>query len=265
MPAEAVRDAAPLAGTAVLVTRPARQAVRLSLQLERLGASVLRFPLVRIGPPVDPNLAQSRLAELGRAHLVIFVSANAVRFAFELLPEFASHIEGVTLACPGDATSSALRLSGLEVQLVPRRGTTSEALLAMEELQAAAISGRAVAIVKGEGGRDLLENALEERGARVIAIDVYRRELPAGDLPAFLDEHAGALTMAVITSGEALAHFARLGGIERVRALPLVLPSDRVLEQAVALGFAGPFSVPARMSDAGLAQAAVRLRGTLDH
>ena len=147
---------------------------------------------------------------------------------------------------------------------MPRAGTTSEALLAMEELQSAAVSGRAVAIVKGEGGRDLLESRLEARGARVCAIDVYRRELPAGDLPSFLDEHAHALTMVVITSGEALATFARLGGMQRVRSVPLVLPSDRVVGQAVALGFAGPFSVPARMSDAGLAQAAVRLRGTLD-
>ena len=120
----------------------------------------------------------------------------------------------------------------------------------MEELQDAAVAGRAVAIVKGEGGRDLLESRLEERGARVTAIDVYRRELPAGDLAAFLDEHAGALTMATITSGEALSNFARLGGMPRVRGIPLVLPSDRVLEQAVALGFGGPFSV--------------RLRGTLD-
>jgi len=257
--------AAPLGGAGVLVTRPVRQAERLSRELERLGAAVLCFPLVRIAPPVDPNRAQSRLAELRHAHLVIFVSSNAVRFAFELLPELATHIEGVTLACPGDGTAAALRLSGLEAQLVPRRGNTSEALLAMEDLQAASVAGRTVAIVKGEGGRDLLESRLEERGARITLIDVYRRELPTGDLPAFLDQHAQQLTMAVITSGDGLAHFARLGGIERVRRVPLVLPSDRVLEQAVALGFAGPFSVPARMSDPGLAQAAVRLWTTLAH
>jgi uroporphyrinogen-III synthase len=259
MPDEAPSAAGPLAGRGVLVTRPARQAERLARQLEGLGARVLRFPLVHIGPPTDPDAAQAHLAELARADLVVFVSANAVRFAFELFPGLAGHLEGVRLACPGEATATALRACGLGVELVPREGNTSEALLAMEPLQREAIAGCTVSVVKGEGGRDLLFDALEARGARVVEIDVYRRELPTEDLPAFLDAHRGEIAVAVITSGEALEHFVRLGGLERVRALPLVLPSERVARRAVALGLTGPRAVPPRVSDAELAAATVRL------
>jgi uroporphyrinogen-III synthase len=265
MPAEAPPQARPLADHGVLVTRPARQAERLTRQLEGLGARVLRFPLVRIGPPTDPDAAQARLAELARADLVVFVSANAVRFAFELLPGLAARLEGVRLACLGEATAAALRACGLGVDLVPREGNTSEALLATEPLQREAIAGCEVGVVKGEGGRDLLLDALQARGARVAGIDVYRRELPTEDLPAFLDAHAGEIAVVVITSGEALEHFVRLGGLERVRALPLVVPSERVAQRAAALGLTGPRAAPPRVSDAELARATVGLVQRLSH
>jgi uroporphyrinogen-III synthase len=259
MPGEAAPGPRPLADQGVLVTRPARQAERLARRLERLGARVLRFPLVHIAATGDPDAARARLAELDRADIVVFASANAVRFAFELLPELAGHLAGARLACPGEATAAALRARGLEVELVPREGSTSEALLALQALQAATVAGCVVVVVKGEGGRELIARTLAARGARVASIDVYRRELPGGDLPAFLSAHRGEIEVAVITSGEALEHFARLAGLERVRTLPLVLPSERVAQRAGALGFTGPWAVPRRVSDAELARATVCL------
>lgn len=256
-------DGAPLAGRGVLVTRPAQQNHRLARALERLGARVLKFPLIQLAGPSDPNAAQAALAELGRSDLAIFVSANAVRFACNLLPDLPGRLRRARIACVGDATAAALEAASIEVHLVPDGGSTSEALLAMDGLQAAAVQGREVAIVRGEGGRDLIAQVLDERGARVHPVEVYRREPPGGDLAAFLDAHAGAIHVAIVTSGESLARLAELGGMGRVQALPLVLPSDRVLEQAVSLGFAGPFSVPRRMNDAELAAAAARLAASV--
>lgn len=255
-------EAAALAGRGVLVTRPPRQAWRLAQALERHGARVLRFALVEIGAPADPNTAQARLARLGNSALIIFVSANAVRFAAHLLPDLPARLDRTRIACVGDATAAALQAIGVPTHVVPQEASNSEALLALDELQPAAVQGRDVAIVRGEGGRDLLARVLEERGALVSVIEVYRREPPRGDLPAFLDRHAGEIELGIVTSGEALQRLAKLGGMQRVRALPLVLPSDRVLEQAVALGFAGPFTVPRRMNDAELVRAAGRLAAT---
>jgi uroporphyrinogen-III synthase len=254
----------PLAGRGVLVTRPAQQAHRLAAALESLGARVLRFPLVRIGPPSDPNIAQAHLADLEHADLVIFVSANAVRFACNLLPDLAGRLDRALVAAVGEATAAALHGVGLMAQLVPPSDSSSEALLALEPLQESAVRGRRVGIVKGEGGRELLARTLEERGANLSLVDVYRREPPADSLPEFLDANTGAIDIAVITSAQALQRFADLGGMERVRATALVLPSDRVVGRAVALGFDGPFAVPRRMSDSELAAAAVRLAAGAD-
>ena len=256
-------EAAALAGRGVLVTRPPRQAWRLARALQRHGARVLRFALVEIAAPADPNAAQAGLARLERSDLVIFVSANAVRFAAQLLPDLPARLDRTCIACVGDATASALQTIGAPVHVVPREASTSEALLAQDALQHASVHGREVAIVRGEGGRELLARALEERGARVSVIEVYRREPPHGDLPAFLDVHAADIDLGIVTSGEALRRLATLGGMQRVRAMPLVLPSDRVLEQAVSLGFAGPFSVPRRMNDDELVAAAGRLAVSL--
>jgi len=258
MPDEAAAGAA-LAGRGVLVTRPAQQAARLARTLERRGARVYRFPLIRIAPPADPTIAQSLLAGVGHHDLVIFTSANAVRFAVNLLPDLHARLAGVEVACVGDATGAALEHAAIERYRVPSAGTTSEALLAMPQLQEAEVQGRRIAILKGEGGRALLAETLLERGASVSSIDVYRRQPPRGDLAAFLDRHAGDIDLAVLTSGEALERFAAMAGTGRAGGMGLVLPSDRVLERAVALGFSGPFAVPGRMSDAALADAAARL------
>lgn len=250
---------AALAGRGVLVTRPPRQAWRLARTLERHGARVLRFALVEIAAPADPNAAQARLARLERCELAIFLSANAVRFAAQLLPDLPARLGRTRIACVGDASAWALQTIGAPVHVVPQEASTSEALLAQDALQQASVHDREVAIVRGEGGRDLLARVLEERGARVSVIEVYRREPPRGDLPAFLDAHAADIDLGIVTSGDALRRLATLGGMQRVGAMPLVLPSDRVLEQAVALGFAGPFSVPRRMNDEELVAAAGRL------
>ncbi len=252
-------EAAPLAGRGVLVTRPPQQTHRLARALERLGARVLRFPLIHLAGPSDPNVAQSGLAGLERSDVIVFVSANAVRFAFNLLPDLPGRVNRAQICCVGEATAATLQTVGVEAHVVPSQGTSSEALLATDALQAPEVRDREVAIVRGEGGRDLLAQVLEERGARVRLVEVYRREPPRGDLGAFLDEHAEGIDLAIITSGGALQRFARLAGLQRVRALPLVLPSDRVLEQAVGLGFSGPFCAPPRMNDAELAEAAARL------
>ena len=249
----------PLSGFGVLVTRPAQQALRLARALERDGARVLRFPLVHLGPAPDPNAAQTALAALGDADLVIFVSANAARFAATLLPDLSSRLGRARVACVGDATAEALERIGIGVELVPETGTSSESLLAMEAMSDQEVAGRRVVIVKGEGGRGLLHDALTTRGARVETIDVYRREPPRGDLPALLDRNRAAIHIVVITSGEALERLAGLAGMDRVGAMALVLPSDRVLGQAVALGFSGPFAVVRRVNDGELASAAVRL------
>ena len=173
--------------------------------LSRMGARVFQHALLRIGPPRDPNAAQAALASIEDNDITIFVSANAVRAAVTLLPELASHLKQTRAACLGVATAKALQGIGVGVQIVPESGSTSEALLATDEMSAAAINGRRISIIKGEGGRSLLADTLSARGAQVHLVSAYQREPVGDDLTRVLDENAGAIDIAIITSGESLA------------------------------------------------------------
>lgn len=249
----------PLNGFGILVTRPLHQSEGLQRILQRMGARVFAQPLLRIAAPLDPNTAQCALANIGDSDVVIFTSANAVRAAVLMSPEVASQLRKALVACLGIATAKALQGIGVNVAFMPDTGSTSEALLAIDEMSAAAVYGRRITIIKGEGGRSVLADTLDARGAHLQFVNVYRRE-PVGEaLAAFLDDNAGAIDLAIVTSGESLSRLHEVGGLERVKRLGLVLPSDRVLEQAVALGFCGPFSVPQQVNDSELARAAARL------
>lgn len=235
---------ATLHGLRVLVTRPAAQAEALCRLLEARGAMVLRLPLQSIEPVRQPASAARALAQMRGADAWIFTSVNAVTHAQRL----DNGIWPRTIAV-GAATAAALRRLDHEVEL-PDGAYTSEGVLALPELQA--VAGRRYAIVTGESGRDVMESGLRVRGAEVEVIAVYRRvELPHDGLAVarMIDD----VDVAIITSGEALARLASLvpeAARSRLWRVPLVVPSPRVVEQALRLGFLPTPKVPEQVSDA---------------
>jgi len=103
--------------------------------------------------------------------LVVFVSPSAVRIAAPAIqrpPRLAAAI--------GAGTRRELERAGFDNVISPKDGNDSEALLAAPELQA--MAGRRVLIVRGEGGRAFLGDALRARGAAVEYAECYRRAGP---------------------------------------------------------------------------------------
>jgi len=219
----------------VLVTRPAHQAEPLCARLERAGARVIRFPVIAIEP------VQTREpASFTGFDVAVFVSANAVRLGLERL---GVPPPGVRCAAVGEATAAALERLGVAA-LRPVGGSRSEDLLALPDLSARAVAGRRVAIVCGEGERDLLASTLSRRGARIERITVYRRVRPQVDGAALVRRgRSGEIHAVVVTSGEGLQNLFDLVGAEgrawlcRTR---LVVVSERIAGLARARGPAYP-------------------------
>jgi uroporphyrinogen-III synthase len=238
-----------LKGVRVLVTRPAHQAENLCRQIEAEGGTAIRLPLLTIEPSAQAAEARRLLA--APRQLWIFTSSNAVRHAVPLV----SGTWPARLAAIGPGTAAALAVAGQADAATPLAGSSSEALLALPELQA--IGGASILIVTGEGGLDVLARGLAARGAVVERAEVYRR-VP---LPYPPDAVASALRrtdVIVITSADALGHLVRLtpeaarGALLKKR---LVVPGGRVVEKARELGFTQPPRVAEPMSDAALCSA----------
>ncbi len=229
-----------LADTGVLVTRPAHQAEPLCQELEQRGATVIRFPVLAIAPPPDPEALERDIRALPGMDWVVFVSPNAVHALLDRMRALGiPWPDGVRTATVGAGTAATLAERGLTVDCVPATGFDSEALLA--EPAFGQMGGRRVMLVRGDGGRELLRETLQSRGATVHVVTAYRRVCPDSD-PTVLDAawRDGRLDVAVVTSGEALDNLMALAGPERRQRLlvtGLVVIGERVAAKASGLGF----------------------------
>ena len=232
-------DAAPpchLAGLSVLVTRPAHQADALCDLIAAAQGRPIRFPTLEILGPADKPATVAALAAARRADLLVFVSANAVQYAFPLLPDELPL--DLSIAAIGAATARALDDVGLPATLVPQR-MDSEGLLALPALQS--IAGRQVLVLRGNGGRELIADTLRERGAEVTQIEVYRRQRPQRvfGVQNLLQGWDRLVGVVIATSAAILDNlFVLLGdeGAARLRETPLIVVSERLAEHAAGRG-----------------------------
>ena len=220
----------------MLVTRPAHQSDGLCELIQAARGRPVRFPALEIRGPVDKQAARSALAGARRADMLVFVSANAVQYAFPLLPDQLP--VDIDIAAVGGATAQALREAGLDPTLVPER-MDSEGLLALPALNA--VRGKSIYILRGNGGRELLVDTLRERGADVHPVEVYRRQIPERPVGiANLLHNWPQLAQVVTATSNAVLDnlFTLLGeqGAALLRATPLVVVSQRMAEHAVARG-----------------------------
>jgi len=251
-----------LTGIGVLVTRPEHQAGHLCELIEAEGGAAVRYPALAIRPRPDRAAVRAAVGPTDRFDLVVFVSANAVRFGADIL----ENRRDAPIAAIGQATAAALNAAGLRVSLLPAEGADSESLLALPQL--AHMTGQRVLIVRGSGGRDLLQEALSARGAQVQYAEVYTREpaRPAAELQADVERlwRQGGISAYTATSIEL---FEALVGIvtprcrELMHSTALVTGSERVADAAARLGFGSPILLADYPEDAALIGALVRWRG----
>jgi uroporphyrinogen-III synthase len=225
-----------LGGLSVLVTRPAQQADGLCERIADAHGRPVRFPTLEILGPANKQLARDALQAARHADLLIFVSANAVQYAFPLLPDELP--VAIEVAAIGRATAQALDAVGLPATLVPER-MDSEGLLALAQLQQ--VDGRSVIVLRGNGGRELIADTLAKRGAKVAQVEVYRRGLPqrSGAARNLLAGWDRLVDVVVATSVAILDNlFVLLGeeGADAVRGTPLVVVSQRLADHALGLG-----------------------------
>ncbi len=225
----------PLTGLKIIVTRPREQAARLTRRIEEGGGIPLLFPLLDISPAANPQQLSEQIARLRGFDLAIFISPNAVNYGMAAVRAGGAILPSLRFAAVGQGSARALRELGVPEIIAPRDRFDSEALLALPELQQ--VRGWRVMIFRGNGGRELLGDTLRQRGAEVEYAECYVRSKPQLDLAQLLNAQADALT---VTSSEALAYLWELADADarqRLAALPLFAPHERIAEAARSLGW----------------------------
>ena len=235
----------PLQDTKVLVTRPRQRAAGLQQKIEEAGGTALLFPAIEISEPSDGSGREYVRDHMAEFSLAIFISPTAVEKTLAFIKEIPA---GIRLAAIGSRTASTAESMGRRIDIMPD-GHDTEALLEHTALQPAQIAGARIVIFRGEGGRELLGDTLQARGAEIVYADMYRREPPAsaGPLVQYLKD-ADAIT---VSSNEGLQNLYELAPdkADLVRHV-LVVPGKRAFALAKKLGFSKIFEADNATDDA---------------
>ncbi len=158
-------ESRPLAGLSVAVTRARAQSSVLAGRLSDLGADVVQAPAIRIVPLDGPALS------VAGYDLVCVTSPNGSRLLFERLAAGgldARALAGARVAAIGPGTAAALRAHGVIADVVPERFVAEGLVEALE-----GVSVKRALVARAAEARDVLPDALRERGAEVDVVALY--------------------------------------------------------------------------------------------
>ena len=142
----------------VLVTRPERQNGALVVALQQAGIQTYVCPLQAIVATNEIQINQSH------CDLCIYTSVNAVRYGVK---------KDIPALAIGSATYQALQCAGVEPVAYPPAPYRSESLLELPILKQ--VQHKKICLIKGNDGRNILRQTLQQRGAIVEECVVYKR------------------------------------------------------------------------------------------
>jgi uroporphyrinogen III methyltransferase/synthase len=196
-------DRRPLHGRRVVVTRARAQVSGLAATLRELGAEVVELPAIRVEPRLESAAVREAIERIGEYDLVCVTSPNGAHLLFEALgagsgtdetpangaagagssgpsgnrARDARALAGATVAAIGPGTARALAAHGIAADVIPER-FVAESLV--EALAGVEVEGKRVLVARAAEARDVLPEALRERGAEVDVVALYEtvRETP---------------------------------------------------------------------------------------
>jgi uroporphyrinogen III methyltransferase/synthase len=170
----------PLHGRTGVVTRARAPASGLAKTLRGLGANVVELPAIRVESRIESDEVRRAAASIADYDLICVTSPNGANLLFDALAAAgrdARALAGATVAAIGPGTARALVAHGIAADVVPER-FVAEALV--EALADGVVERRRVLVARAAEARDVLPDALRERGGEVDVVALYEtvREAP---------------------------------------------------------------------------------------
>ena len=166
---------------ALISTRPHKTNVQLSDELKKSEIKLLSFPLTEIHPLNNYQIFDEVIENIKTYQHIIFISTNAVHFFLERVKKLSLQIPKNLIFSSIGPTTKLLLQKKLSVDVhFPIKTFDSEHLL--KEKIYNNVEGQKILIIRGEGGRETLKNALEEKGGIVNYGECYVRKYVDIDL-----------------------------------------------------------------------------------
>ncbi len=242
----------------VIACRPQAQNHSWCALLEQQGFQAVELPLMEVADLCQADAKRAIkdiILKLDEFDILIFISQNAVSYAFEWIEDFWPQLPvKQKLFAIGRKTAQCIRekseraypemLDCLDNSLMSASGSmNSEALLELDDLRQ--VNGKKVLIFKGKAGRTHIKSVLTERGAKVETCELYERSLPEDAINQFPALNIQSDTDVIsLFSGETLENLNQVliaNKYENKQKLRLLLPGERVKDQAIKLGFKNIF------------------------
>jgi len=241
-----------LAQMNIVVTRPEPQGLVLCDLIKDHGGQAFFFPTIAFTAAPDQIAFKLAITKLHEQDWVIFISPQAVYASIkEINKIYSTWPEQVKIAAIGKGTALAVNNAGLPVALQPEENWHSEGFLQQEVMQI--VKDQRIAIIRGVGGRELIDKTLYERGAKVTSILAYERVLPSFDSVIMQQIVATDIHAIVTTSFEGVTNLKKLFGEihwEFLKKTPLLVMSERIKLLAEDLGFQTIWVTPQASNEA---------------
>ncbi|WP_404376254.1 uroporphyrinogen-III synthase [Vreelandella aquamarina] len=222
----------------VLICRPGERGEALADAIRANGSQVEQLDVMRLAALPEEAAQRQVWLDFDQYHKIVVVSPFAAYCLSEAIDRYWPQLPvGINYYSVGRSTARILfDQLGVRVRVPPpQQGEdTSEALLSLASLSH--LAHQRVLLVAGEGGRQVIADTLEARGAQVTRLAVYRRiyQPPSAAMQERLA--TGAYQALVVTSGELLEYLAKWCGQAALNQ-PLIVSSHRLATLAGKLGF----------------------------
>jgi len=221
-----------LDGKRILLTRAEHQLDQLSRTVRRYGAIPVPFPCLAVQS--QPEAIHQALPQLADCSDVVFTSVNGVHSVLATVDHLQDLLQSKRIAAVGEKTADALRLAGVETDIVPAIPSQDGLIQAFLKH---GMPRRLMFFRAREGGETLIR-MLQDRGIDVLLVPAYKTVCPQGNASAVIAalEHA-EIDAVLLGSAKAAYHYVRrVGDIGLARRPRAVAISDQVARAARSAG-----------------------------
>lgn len=205
----------------LLITRPKPKLAASVAAFESVGLAVVGVAPFDIQPQNEVReKLQETLSQRVNKRLLIATSKFAADALVDCVRDVPCHTPVVAV---GLTTKQAL--ANCFSHVITPHTSDSEGILALAELEQ--VNCESAIVIKGVGGRDLIETQLAERGIQVIVFNVYQRT-KLNPVYSSAKWQWQDVTGIIATSGEMALALIEQYGFEQVKSKPWLTVSKRV-------------------------------------